>query len=77
MAPTLPEVMLSAADLAADHRFGIWNAVVLSAAARAGCRLLLSEDVQDGFTWSGVTVVDRFALPRPPLLAALLGGEAG
>jgi predicted nucleic acid-binding protein len=75
--PTSPEAMLSAADLATDHRFGIWDAVILSAAARAGCRLLLSEDLQDGFTWSGVTVVDPFGLPRPPLLAALLGGEAG
>ena len=75
--PTAPEVMLSAADLATDHRFGIWDAVILSASARAGCRLLLSEDLQDGFTWSGVTVVDPFALPRPPLLAALLGGERG
>jgi len=74
--PTSPEVMLSAADLATDHRFGIWDAVILAASARAGCRLLLSEDLQDGFTWSGVTVVDPFALPRSPLFAALLGGNA-
>ncbi|TIP31920.1 MAG: PIN domain-containing protein, partial [Mesorhizobium sp.] len=51
---TTPEVMTMAADLAADHRFGIWDAVILSAASQAGCRLLLSEDLQDGFTWGGV-----------------------
>ncbi|TIP31923.1 MAG: PIN domain-containing protein, partial [Mesorhizobium sp.] len=51
---TTPEVMTMAADLAADHRFGTWDAVILSAASQARCRLLLSEDLQDGFTWGGV-----------------------
>ncbi|TIP50920.1 MAG: PIN domain-containing protein, partial [Mesorhizobium sp.] len=37
------------------------------------CRLLLSEDLQDGFTWGGVTVVNPFASPRHALLDALLG----
>lgn len=71
---TSPEIMQAAADLATDHRLGIWDAVVLSAASQAGCRLLLSEDLQDGFTWGGVTVVNPFASPRHALLEALLGG---
>jgi predicted nucleic acid-binding protein len=70
---TSPEIMLTAADLATDHHFSIWDAVILSAASRAGCRLLLSEDLQDGFTWAGVTVVNPFASPRNPLLEELLG----
>ena len=45
------------------HKLGIWDAIVLSAAADAGCRLSLSEDLQDGFTWQGVTVANPFA-PR-------------
>lgn len=69
---TTPEVMSMAADLATDHRFGIWDAVILSAASQAGCRLLLSEDLQDGFTWGGVTVVNPFASPRHALLESLL-----
>lgn len=73
---TSPEVVLSAADLATDHRLGIWDAVVLSAASHAGCRLLLSEDLQDGFTWGGVTVVNPFASPRHVLLESLLGRDA-
>ncbi|WP_323989404.1 PIN domain-containing protein [Nguyenibacter sp. L1] len=73
---TSPEIMLTAADLATDHRLGIWDAVVLSAASHAGCRLLLSEDLQDGFTWGGVTVVNPFATSRHPLLDALLADEA-
>ena len=73
---TSPEVMLAAADLATDHQLGIWDAVILSAASRAGCRLLLSEDLQEGFTWAGVTVVNPFSSPRHTLLEALLGEEA-
>lgn len=73
---TTPEVMLAAADLATDHRLAIWDAVILATASRAGCRLLLSEDLQDGFTWGGVTVVNPFASPRHPLLDALLKGPA-
>lgn len=69
---TTPDAMLIAADLATDHHFSIWDAVVLSVASQAGCRLLLSEDLQDGFTWGGVTVVNPFASPRHALLDALL-----
>lgn len=70
---TSPEIILTAADLATDHQFGIWDAVILSAASQAGCRLLLSEDLQEGFTWGGLTVINPFATPRHALLAALLG----
>ncbi|KZD12140.1 PIN domain-containing protein [Oceanibaculum pacificum] len=69
---TSPEIMLAAADLATDHRFGLWDAVILTATSQAGCRLLLSEDLQDGFTWGGVTVTNPFAATSHPLLAALL-----
>jgi len=72
---TSPKVLLAAADLATDHRLGIWDAVILSAASQSGCRLLLSEDLQEGFTWAGVTVVDPFASPRHALLHALLGED--
>ncbi len=70
---TSPEGMVAAVDLAADHQLGIWDAVILSAASQAGCRLLLSEDFQEGFTWAGVTVVNPFSLTRHALLDALLG----
>jgi predicted nucleic acid-binding protein len=73
---TSGSVMLAAADLATDHHLSIWDAVVLSAAAEAGCRLLLSEDLQDGFTWNGVTVTNPFTSSRHPLLDALLTESA-
>lgn len=75
VAETSPEVMVLAADLATDHQLGIWDSVILSAAAQSGCRLLLSEDLQDGFTWAGVTVVDPFSSPKHALLRALLGKD--
>ena len=68
--------MLAAADLAADRRLGIWDSLMVAVAAEGDCRLLLSEDMQDGFSWRGVTVVNPFAAKRHPLLDALLD-EAG
>lgn len=69
---TSREVMLAATDLAADHQLTIWDAVVLSAAAEAGCRLLVSEDLQEGFTWRGVTVANPFLPTRNELLDTLM-----
>jgi predicted nucleic acid-binding protein len=65
-------VMVNATDLAADHRLSIWDSVVVAASAEAGCRLLLSEGLQDGFTWRGVTVVNPSAPALHPLLGSLL-----
>lgn len=72
---TSSAVLLTATDLATDHKLPIWDAVILSAAAHADCRLLLSEDFQDGFTWGGVTVTNPFAAARHPLLNAFLAGS--
>ena len=65
-------VMVNAMDLATDHGLTIWDSVVLAASAEAGCRLLLSEDLHEGFTWRGVTVTNPFAPVLHPLLAASL-----
>jgi predicted nucleic acid-binding protein len=70
---TSPAIMIAATDLAVQHRLSIWDAVIFSAAAAAGCRLLLSEDLHPGFTWNGVTVANPFASVKHELLAALLG----
>ena len=69
---TSAQVMLAAADLATDHQLSIWDSVILSAAAESGCRLLLSEDLQEGFTWKGVTVTNPFAPSKHELLTVLL-----
>ena len=66
---TSPDVLLSAIDLAVDHQLFIWDAIIVAAAADARCRVLLSEDLNEGFTWGGVTVVNPFTSPTHPLLA--------
>jgi predicted nucleic acid-binding protein len=71
---TSPEVLLAALDLAV-RQFSIWDAVILCAAAEADCHLLLSEDMQNGFVWRGVTIVNPFAKPKHPQLEALLSGR--
>jgi predicted nucleic acid-binding protein len=69
---TSAAVMTDALDLAHDHQMRIWDAVMLSVAAASECRLLLSEDLQDGFTWRGVTVTNPLGATPHALLAALL-----
>jgi len=62
----------AAVDLSVDHGLQIWDALILSVAAENRCRILFSEDLQNGFTWRGVTVVNPFSEPRPALMASLL-----
>lgn len=64
--------MLGALDLCADHQMSMWDALILSVSADAGCRLLLSEDLQHGFTWRGTTVINPFMAPVPAILQAAL-----
>ena len=72
---TSPEVMLAAVDLATDHQLGIWDAVILSVASQSGCRLLLSEDLQEGLHLvrrdGGQSI--RFAATRPATCSAERG----
>jgi predicted nucleic acid-binding protein len=70
---TSPSILVAALDLAADHGLSIWDAIILAAASAAGCHLLLSEDLQEGFTWGGVTVVNPFAAKKHELLTGALG----
>jgi predicted nucleic acid-binding protein len=69
---TSSNVLLAATDLTRAHQLGVWDAVIVSAAADARCRILLSEDLQEGFTWHGVTVTNPMVAERHPLLDALL-----
>jgi predicted nucleic acid-binding protein len=62
----------AAFDLTADHGLQIWDALILAITAENRCRILISEDMQDGFTWRGVTVVNPYRIPSHPLLASLI-----
>lgn len=63
VAETSSAILLDAMELAASHQFALWDGIMLAAAATCGCRWLLSEDMQDGFTWRGVTIRNPFADP--------------
>ena len=62
----------SALDLASTHGVQIWHALILLVAVECQCRLLLTEDLQPGFVWRGVTVVNRYVAPAHPLLQRVL-----
>ena len=70
--PSGETAYFSAVDLAADHRLQFWDALIVNVAADAGCKLLLSEDMQSGFVWRGLTIVNPFAVPMDERLARLL-----
>jgi predicted nucleic acid-binding protein len=69
---TSESVIVGAAELATSHRFSFWDGVVLASSAEAECRLLLSEDLQEGFTWNSVTVTNPFGESSQRLLAGFL-----
>jgi len=54
------EDLLAAIDLHRLHRFSIWDALVIRAALNAGCRVLYSEDLQDGRRIDGLEIVNPF-----------------
>lgn len=72
LTPHTTRTFTEAVALAVEHDKQIWDALILSIAAETGCRLLLSEDMQDGFVYRGVTVANPFAERLHPLLASLL-----
>lgn len=71
-AATESATMMTALELAVAHRIQIWDAVILTAAAESGCALLLSEDMQHGFSWRGVAILNPFLDPVDDRLASLL-----
>ncbi len=61
VADTSSAVLLEAMDLSTMHQYSLWDSIMLAAAAQAGCRALLSEDMQPGFIWRGVEIRNPFA----------------
>lgn len=65
-------VFEEALEVGSRHRLQFWDALILCTTAEAGCRALISEDMQHGFVHRGVTVINPFAEPMHPLLADAL-----
>jgi predicted nucleic acid-binding protein len=58
--PLSPAVRERACRIEDRHRLSCWDALIVAAAADAGCGLLLTEDLQDGRVYEGVTVMNPF-----------------
>jgi predicted nucleic acid-binding protein len=54
------EDVLAAIDLHRLHTLSIWDALIVRAAVNAGCRTLLTEDLQHGRRFEGLQVIDPF-----------------
>jgi predicted nucleic acid-binding protein len=53
--------VIAAIDLHRLHHISFWDALLVQTARRAGCAILLTEDLQDGRRFDGVTVRNPFA----------------
>ena len=69
---TTRAVMDGAFALVKRHKLQFWDALILSSAQVGGASILLSEDLQDGFKWNGVKVMNPFAPKRDRILKVLL-----
>jgi len=58
-APELADI-LAAIDLHRLHGLSFWDALVVRSAKQAGCRLLLTEDLQHGREMEGLRIVNPF-----------------
>lgn len=67
-----PATFEQALELAAEHSFQIWDALIVTTAVAEGCGLLLSEDMQDGFRYRGLTLANPFEDDPHPAVASLL-----
>jgi predicted nucleic acid-binding protein len=63
MAPDLADI-LAAIDLHRLHGLSFWDAMVIRAARQSGCKVLLSEDLQDAQIIDGVQIVNPFRESR-------------
>ena len=54
------DLILAAIDLRRLHAFSLWDALILRAAATAGCGVLLTEDLQYGQLVDGVRIENPF-----------------
>lgn len=65
---TTKDVFSGAMQILEHHKLQVWDAIILSAAAVSGASVLLSEDMQNGFKWQNVTIVNPFSLSPKELL---------
>jgi predicted nucleic acid-binding protein len=77
VAPTTLVTLNMATAMATQHKLQIFDAVIIAAAAEAGCRVLFSEDMQHEAAFNGVTIINPFANERHPMVVALFKRQLG
>jgi predicted nucleic acid-binding protein len=74
------EVLSTAREVERRYRISWWDSLIVAAAQLQGCELLLTEDLQDGMAFGGLTARSPFTLAveqpaapyaAPPMLARL------
>ena len=76
MAPSSGVALHAACRHVSAGGLAFWDAMLLATAGEAGCSIVLSEDMQDGAKFGGVTVRNPFAgTSLPDDLRQLLGLE--
>lgn len=65
-------VMTGAMEIISVHGLQVFDAIILACAIEAGAQVLLSEDMQHGFRWRGVTVINPFLAETHPLIKTLV-----
>ena len=70
--PTRWEDLARAAAFAERHRLQLWDSLIWQVARGANAAVFLSEDLQDGLSIEGLTVVNPFDPANEALLAGLL-----
>jgi predicted nucleic acid-binding protein len=58
--PLTQEIHTHAVAVARDHVLSFWDALIVAAASEAGCRVLMSEDLQHGRKFGPLTVHNPF-----------------
>ena len=61
VAPMDANAVRRAAEATTRHQLSLWDALIVDAAVTAGCDRLLTEDLNAGQVFDGVTVVNPFA----------------
>jgi predicted nucleic acid-binding protein len=67
---------IDAASLSANNQLQFFDALIISVAARAGAKILLSEDMHNGLRLAGLTILNPFDPANETTIAAALAGES-
>jgi predicted nucleic acid-binding protein len=58
-----------------QHRISFWDAMLWATARRAGCEVILSEDMQDRRQLEGVTIVNPFVPENDELVERIFAAD--